>query len=40
MIISPLAFSFLVVGALVLVVAAPIILLALLARDWNSRNLW
>jgi hypothetical protein len=40
MIISPTAFSMLILGALLLVVAAPLILLTLLVRDWRRRNLW
>jgi len=40
MTISPFAFSVLIVGALLLVVAAPLILLALLVRDWRSKKLW
>lgn len=40
MTISPLAFSLLVLGAMLLVAAAPLILLGLLLRDWRSKNLW
>jgi hypothetical protein len=40
MTISPFAFSVLIVGALLLVVAAPLILLTLLVRDWRSKKLW
>ena len=40
MIISATAFSWLVGIALVLTVAAPIILLTLLVRDWRKGQLW
>lgn len=40
MTISSFAFSLLVFGALLLVTAAPLILLGLLLRDWRRKNLW
>ena len=40
MTISPVAFSFLIVGTLLLVTAAPLILVVLLVRDWRKENLW
>jgi hypothetical protein len=40
MTISPAAFSILILFALALVVAAPLILLTLLVRDWRGKNLW
>ena len=40
MTISSAAFSVLIICALILVVAAPVILLTLLVRDWRGKNLW
>lgn len=40
MIISPDVFSFVIVLALALVVAAPLILIGLLIRDWRGKRLW
>ena len=40
MIISATAFSWLIGVALVLTIAAPIILLGLLLRDWKKGELW
>lgn len=40
MIISTTAFGWLVGIALVLTIAAPIILFALLVRDWRKGQLW
>lgn len=40
MTISPVLFSTLIIGALLLVAMAPLILLGLLVRDWRSKNLW
>ena len=40
MTISSAAFSVLIVGALLLVIAAPLILLFLLVRDRRSGQLW
>ena len=40
MIISPDMFSTLIVVALALVVAAPLILIGLLIRDWRRKRLW
>ncbi|HWM27593.1 MAG TPA: hypothetical protein VNQ14_03970 [Woeseiaceae bacterium] len=40
MIISTTAFAWLIGIALVLTIATPIILLALLLRDWRKEELW
>jgi hypothetical protein len=40
MTISPTLFTILILAALALVVAAPLILLTLLVRDWRGKKLW
>jgi hypothetical protein len=40
LIISTGAFSALVIVALVITIVAPILLLALLVRDWKKGQLW
>ena len=40
MMLTEAALGALVVGALVLVIAAPVILILLFARDWKRGELW